>query len=184
MNPKVKKLIIKTVIFILSLSFAWYVLKTGSLNPIVEKVLPLTFLAEFLAGAFYTSFLTTPISIAMLVILAPKQNPIILSLIAGLGAAVVDLFIVKFFKGEVNYDLNLLAKTFRFYLINRLLKLFKLDFLLPLVGALIIASPLPDELGLFLLGASKMKTYQIVILTYVLNTAGILLIVTPINLLS
>lgn len=184
MSLKVKKLIFKTIIFILSLSFAWYVLKTGSLNPIIEKVLPVTFLAEFIAGAFYASFFTSPISIAMFVILAQKQNPIILALVAGLGSALADLLIVKFFKDEVNKDLEILTKSFRFFLLSKLFKLLKLDFLLPVLGALIVASPLPDELGLFLLGASKMKDSQIVILSFCLNTAGILLIVTPINLLS
>lgn len=184
MSPKIRKLIIKTLIFILSLSLAWYVLKSNSLNLLVEKVLPISFVAEFLAGAFYTSFFTSPISIAMLVILAQKQNPVIIALAAGLGAALVDLLIVKFFKEEVNKDLSFLAKSFRFYLINKLLKLLKLDFLLPFLGALIVASPLPDELGLFLLGASKLKNYQIVLLSFCLNTAGILLIVTPINLMS
>lgn len=180
----IRKLIFKIIIFILSLSFAWYVLKTGSLNPVVEKILPVTFLAEFLAGAFYSSFFTSPISIAMFVLLAQKQNPVVLALIAGLGSALADLLIVKFFKDEVNKDLNMLTKSFRFHLLNKLFKLLHLDFLLPVIGALIVASPLPDELGLFLLGASKMKTSQIVLLSYVLNTAGILLIVAPINLLS
>ena len=177
------KLIIKTIIFILSLSLAWYFLKSGGLTPLVDKVLPVMFLAEFLAGCFYASFFTSPLSIAMFIILAQKQNPITLAIVAGLGAAVVDLAIVRFFKQEVNKDLNILAKSFRFYLINKMLKFFKLDFLLPLIGALIVASPLPDELGLFLLGASKLKYHQLFLLSYVLNTAGILLIVAPINLL-
>ena len=119
----------------------------------------------------------------MFIILAQKQNPITLAIVAGLGAAVVDLAIVRFFKQEVNKDLNILAKSFRFYLISKMLKFFKLDLLLPLIGALIVASPLPDELGLFLLGASKLKYHQLFLLSYVLNTAGILLIVAPINLL-
>lgn len=184
MTPKIKKIIIKTIIFSLSLSIAWYALKKGSLNNLVDTLLPVMFLAEFLAGAFYASFLTAPISLAMLVILAQKQNPIQLAAVAGLGAAAVDLLIVKFFRQEVNRDLDVLAKSFRFNLINKVLKFFKLDFLIPLLGAIIVASPLPDELGLFLLGASKLKTSQIMLLSYVLNTAGILLIVTPINLLS
>lgn len=180
----IKKLVIRTIIFILSLSLAWFVLKSGSLSPLVEKILPVTFLAEFLAGCFYASFFTSPISIAMFVILAQKQNPIILALIAGLGSAFVDLLIIRFLKKEVNKDWDILVKVFRLYLINKLLKFFKLDLLLPIIGAVIVASPLPDELGLFLLGASKLKSYQIGLLSYVLNTAGILLIVTPINLLS
>lgn len=184
MTPKIRKLAVKTIIFILSLSLAWYILKSGSLNLLIEKVLPVMFLAEFLAGCFYAFFLTSPLSIAMFVILAQKQNPILLAIVAGLGSALVDLMIVKFFRKEVNQDLNLLAKSFRFYLINKVLSFFKLDLLLPIIGAIIVASPLPDELGLFLLGASKLKFHQIFLLSFILNTAGILLVVLPINLLS
>lgn len=184
MTPKIRKLAVKTIIFILSLSLAWYFLKSGSLNPLIDRILPVMFLAEFLAGCFYAFFLTSPLSIAMFVILAQKQNPILLAIVAGFGAALIDLLIVKFLKKEVNQDLNLLAKSFRFYLINKALSFFKLDFLLPIIGVIIIASPLPDELGLFLLGASKLKSYQIFLLSFILNTAGILLIVAPINLLS
>ena len=55
---------------------------------------------------------------------------------------------------------------------------------MPFLGAIIIASPLPDELGLVMLGDSKLKYREIAIISYVLNTAGILLIVVPVNLLS
>ncbi|MBI4100613.1 hypothetical protein HY439_02625 [Candidatus Microgenomates bacterium] len=49
---------------------------------------------------------------------------------------------------------------------------------LPVVGALIIASPLPDELGVSLMGISKMKTYQFLIISFILNTIGIFLVVS------
>ena len=59
-----------------------------------------------------------------------------------------------------------------------------LGFMVPLAGAIIVASPLPDELGLIMLGVSKLKYREIAVLTYILNTAGILLIVLPINIIS
>ena len=184
MNKHFRKIVFKSAIFVISLSIAWYLLKSGLLNNLVDRVLPVTFAAEILAGSFYTSLLTSPIAIAMLLILAQKQHPISLALIAGLGAALVDLMMVKFFRDNLNRDFNTIARQLKLDLINKFLKLLKLDFLIPLIGALIIASPLPDELGLFMLGASRLKYYQVVLLTFILNTAGILLIVTPINLLT
>ena len=184
MSPKLKKITVKTIIFILSLSLAWYLLKSGILDTLVQKILPIMFLAPFLAGMFYTSFLTTPLAIAMFLILAPVMNPILLAVVAGLGAALTDAFLIRLLRDNVNKDIATLTKHFKFYLLKGLLKLLKLDFLIPLLGALIIASPLPDELGLFLLGESKLTNNQIIILTFIFNTAGILLIVTPINLLS
>ncbi len=184
MDRKIKKLIFKTAIFIFSLSIAWYLIKSGLLHNLVVTVLPLRFMAEFLAGMFYTSFLTSPISMAMIVVLAENNNPIILALLAGMGAVVGDLVIIKFFKEKLSKDVSLITRELQLKKINNFLVKWKLEFITPLVGAIIIASPLPDELGLMMLGASNLKYYQIVILTYLLNTAGILLIVTPINLLS
>ena len=181
---KIKKLIFKTAIFIFSLSIAWYLIKSGLLHDLIITVLPLKFIAEFLAGMFYTSFLTSPISMAMIVVLAENNNPIILALLAGMGAVVGDLVIIKFFKEKLSKDVSLITRELQLKKINNFLIKWKLEFITPLIGAIIIASPLPDELGLMMLGASNLKYYQIIILTYLLNTAGILLIVTPINLLS
>lgn len=184
MDPKLKSLLIKTFFFSLSIGIAWYLLKGGYFDSWVNTVLPHRFLAEILSGAFYTSFLTSPIAVAMFFVLAKTENPIILSLLAGVGAAALDLIIVKLFRDNLSRDLTLLTRQLKLNLVKKFLKLLKLDFIIPLLGALIIASPLPDELGLYLMGTSELKNYQIIIITYILNTAGILLIVTPINLLS
>lgn len=145
--------------------------------------MPLRFVAEFLAGIFYTSLLTAPIAMAMLLVIASTNNPILTALVAGVGAAFGDLVIVTFFRRGLAKDVDMISHELHIRRINNFLKKWKLDSITPLLGAIIIASPLPDELGLLLLGASKLKYYQLAILTYALNTAGILLIVAPINLL-
>lgn len=183
MDPKLKKLVVKTAIFAFSLSLAWWLVKSGHLNNLVETILPLRFVAELTAGIFYTSFLTAPIAVAMLLVIAGTNNPILTALVAGVGAAFGDLVIMTFFRRNLSKDVDMVSHELHLRKVNNFLKKRKLDFITPLIGAIIIASPLPDELGLLLLGASKLKYYQVAILTYVLNTAGILLIVAPINLL-
>lgn len=81
MAPKFKKLILKTTIFILSLSFAWWLIKSGYLEA----------LAEVVAGIFYTSFLTSPIAVAMLIVLARENNPIMTAFLAGAGAVLANI---------------------------------------------------------------------------------------------
>ncbi|MBU1031578.1 hypothetical protein KKE03_01485 [Patescibacteria group bacterium] len=183
MDIRLRKLILKTAVFVFSLSLAWWLVKGGYLNNLILAVLPLKFVAEFLAGMLYVSFLTAPISIAMLLVLADANNPILTALLAGFGAAFADLVIVKFFKEKLSKDVDLISRQLRLKKANDFLIKWKLDFLTPLIGAIIVASPLPDELGLMLLGASKLTYPQIAVLTYILNTAGILLIVVPANLL-
>lgn len=183
MDPKFKKLIFKTLVFAVSLSLAWWLIRSEIFNNLVKMVLPLKFVAEFLAGIFYVSFLTAPISVAMLLVLSDVNNPIITALLAGLGAAFGDLVIVKFFKEKLVKDVDLISRELQLKKVNNFLKKKKLDFLTPLLGAIIIASPLPDEVGLMMLGASNLSYRQIAILTYIFNTVGILLIVVPISLL-
>lgn len=180
---KHKKLIIDTSIFILSLAFAWYFLRNGFLNSLIMMVLPLKFVAEFTAGLLYASFLTSPIAIAMIVVLAKSNNPLTLALLAGLGAAVMDLLIIRFLRKNLSQEIDLIARELRFKKINNFLSKWKLDCITPIIGAIIIASPLADELGLLMLGVSKLKYPEIAVLTYILNTAGILLIAIPVNLL-
>jgi len=146
--------------------------------------LPVRFLAEFVAGLFYTSFITSPIAVAMLIVLATDSNPITLALLAGAGSVAGDLIIIKIFRKELSKDINLATHQLHIDIVNKILRKLKLDFITPLLGAIIVASPLPDELGLMMLGASKLSYKQIALISYVLNTAGILLIVTPINLLT
>lgn len=184
MEYKLKKLIFKTVIFILSLSFAWWLIKSGGLNQLVTAILPLKFISEIIAGIFYTTFLTSPISLAMLIVLAKENNPIQTALLAGLGAALGDFLIIKFFRTEIASDINQFSKQLQLEKITKFLQKLHISFLIPILGAIMIAAPVPDELGLLMLGVSHLKYRDIAILTYVLNTAGILLIVIPINLLS
>lgn len=174
----------KAAIFIISLSLVWWLVKDGLLHTIVDSVLPIRFVAELMAGVFYASFLTSPLSIAMLAVLAERNNPILIALFGGLGAVLGDFIILKFFKAELSNEADTISRDLQLQKVNNFLKKWRLEFLTPMLGAIIIASPLPDELGLVLLGVSHLKYYQIALLSYILNTAGILLIVTPINLLS
>ena len=50
--------------------------------------------------------------------------------------------------------------------------------MLPVIGAIIIASPLPDELGVSLMGMSQMKASRFILLSYILNSIGIFLVVS------
>ena len=45
---------------------------------------------------------------------------------------------------------------------------------MPLVGAFIVASPLPDEVGLVMMGLSKVRTAWFVPTVFVLDFLGIL----------
>lgn len=184
MTQNQKKLLFKTAVFIFSLSLAWWLVKSGFLADFVAVILPVKLLAEFTAGIFYTSFLTAPISFAMLIVLAGENNPVLTAVIAGFGAVLGDFLIVKFFREKFLSDMKVFSKQLPVERIGSFLRKLRLDFLIPLTGAVIIASPIPDEIGLMMLGVTHLSYRQIAVLTYFLNTAGILIITASVNLLT
>lgn len=180
------RILYKALIFIGSLALAWWLIKSGYLHILADKLSPFRFFSALLAGAFYTSFLTAPVSVAMLIVVADSANPILIGILAGAGAVMGDLLIVKLFRDRFRKDKDVIALSHELQLarINQFLRRWNLEFIVPIVGAVIVASPLPDELGLILLGNSRLKYSELIVLTYILNTAGIMLIVLPANLLQ
>lgn len=176
MPKKVRKLIADLIIFLISIFFAFLLIQNGTLESFIAKVEPVRFLAEFIGGLLFTSFLTTPFSIALFYILADSVHPLQVALIGGFGACLGDLLIIAVFRNSFFDDFKTLERTLK---LKRAFNFFRhshFNHLAPVLGVLIIASPFPDELGLMMLGASKLKMIQLFILTYVLNAAGIFFI--------
>ena len=177
MPKRVKKLIADLIIFLISVFLAYLLIQNRSLDAFVTRVEPVRFLAEFVAGALFTSFLTTPFSLALFYVLAGSVHPLQVALIGGLGASIGDILIVYIFRNSFFDDFKTLEKALK---LKRLFHFFHhshFNHLAPLLGILIIASPFPDELGLMMLGATKLKTIQLFILTFIINAAGIFVIV-------
>ncbi len=143
----------------------------------------LSILTAFLSGLLYTSFFTAPFSILLLVAIDPNINPYLLAVFAGFGAVLGDLIIVKI--------LRLIYVPFSFLNHQNGVKAFKkqlekyhLNLISILLGAIIVASPLPDELGLILLGVSSLSYMKLAVLTFLLNGMGLLIIILAIQALK
>jgi membrane protein DedA with SNARE-associated domain len=98
------------------------------------------------------------------------------ALFGAIGAVIGDLLLFIFLRDKVVSDIQ---KSIRPSVLHRLSKSFHFGFLkwlIPLSGALIIASPLPDELGLAMLGISRSNTKTIMIISLVMNFIGIYMI--------
>lgn len=136
---------------------------------------------SFISGIFFTSVFTTAPAMVALAEIAVGHNIIVTAIFGGLGALVGDVIIFRFVRDHIAGDLhhifhNIRSKKLSLFIHGKFWRLKAFRWILPLIGALIIASPLPDELGLTILGFSKLKTSQIIPLTFVFNTAGVLLI--------
>jgi len=121
----------------------------------------LPMLAAFISGMLFASTFTIASGSLFIIRLAQITNPFILIIFGGLGAVSCDLIIFYFFRHKVSYHASTIYK--QIISKSHLKKILHTPFFawtLPVVGALIIASPLPDELGVSLLGFSQMRFFQ------------------------
>lgn len=164
-------------IIALSIIIAIILAENGIIDIILLKTGDMLFLGNFVAGMFFTSIFTTaPATVALGIMAQSAPNVLIAALPGALGAVIGDLVIFRFLRDSLGKDIIDLITQRRS---RRLRAVFKLKFLRSLmsfIGALVIASPLPDELGLMMMGISKLETRLFIPLSFALNFTGIVII--------
>ncbi|KKR33741.1 MAG: hypothetical protein UT63_C0012G0020 [Candidatus Gottesmanbacteria bacterium GW2011_GWC2_39_8] len=136
------------------------------------------YIGAFFAGILFVSTYTVSIGALLLLILAEYLNPIEIALIAGIGAVLGDYTIFRLVKDNLVDELADIYNKFGGKHLSHLLHTRYFSWTLPVIGALIIASPLPDEMGVGLMGISRMSTYKFLILSFILNSIGIFIVVS------
>lgn len=135
------------------------------------------YLSAILAGALFVSTFTIATGALILMTLSQTLSPIELIFLASFGAVLGDLLIFRFVKDEVEEEVEPIYDKISGSHLKKILNTKYFAWTLPVLGAFIILSPLPDELGVSLLGVSKMKTYQFLFVSWVSHTVGMSLLV-------
>ncbi|MDO8493177.1 MAG: hypothetical protein Q7S19_01380 [bacterium] len=169
--------LVDLAIFILSIAAAAFLVKTGILVKVLTSTNELGWVGSFITGMFFTSVFTTAPAIVTLGAIASAGSVISTALFGSMGAVIGDMIIFNFFHDSfsphlmefINY--KGLVKRAKFMVRSRFFR-----WLPVLVGGLIIASPLPDEMGIALMSFSKVKPRSFVLLSFAFNFIGILLI--------
>lgn len=176
----------KNVFFLLVslVVFAILTIYTPLIDHTIKYAGNLGYLGAFVVGIFFTSTFTVVPASFVLFHMADILHPVEVALLAGAGAMIGDYVIFRFIKDRVFKEL--LPVIRKLHTPRRIKLLFKSPFfawLVPLIGGLIIASPLPDEVGISMLGLSKIKKWQFFLLVFVLNAVGVFLIVSVARLI-
>lgn len=137
----------------------------------------LELLGIVIAGTLFVSFFTAAPAIALLLVFDQLYDPLTIAVYAAMGAAIGDWIILKIFEEKVGYELKPLAKKWHMMPMIRRLRRKKNRDRTVLLGMFCIASPLPDEMGIGLMGIAHLPTLSLLIVTFLLNAAGILLLV-------
>lgn len=168
-------------IFFSILFLTYLFIETGALLQWITALGNFGYLSAFLIGIFFVSTFTVIPATAALFLLSGKLGIIAVSLLAGMGGAIGDFTIFKFIKDGLVSELKLVFKQVAGDNLLRFHWIFHTKYfvwLSPVIGALIIASPLPDELGIGLLGVYKLDDKKFILLSFILNTLGIFLILS------
>lgn len=169
-------------LLLVSLVVFFWLAKTPLVDRIIREIGSLGYLGAFITGIFFVSTFTVAPAAVILFHLADTLHPIEVAILAGLGAMVGDYVIFRFMKDKVFEELLPLIRKLHTPKLKLLFKSPYFAWILPVVGAFIIASPLPDEAGVTMLGLSKIKKWQFFLLAFVLNAVGIFLIVSATKL--
>lgn len=175
-NIHERRLLIDFGIITLSVAVAVALVTSSALDNLFGALANHYIIAAFVAGLFFTSSFTTAPAIVILAKLSVAFPPFHIALVGALGALVGDSILFTFIRDYIAEDLSYVIAKSRIRRITHLLHYHSVRWLLAFVGALIIASPLPDELGLTLMGVSKISKAKFFALSYSFNFIGIILI--------
>ncbi|MBI2543502.1 MAG: hypothetical protein HYW24_04950 [Candidatus Aenigmarchaeota archaeon] len=183
----------RNIVFLLvSIGVAYYILTYEQVITFIQDLKDFGYPAAFLSGMMFTYGLTVAPATAVLFNLGKSLNPILIAFIGASGSVISDYIIFRFVRSRLLREIKMLSKE-----ANTLTKPIRYLFfweelrvriwcgisrskiwqiLIPVIGGFIIASPLPDELGAALFGAIKFDAKKFLVIAFVFNFIGILVI--------
>ncbi|MDQ5900781.1 MAG: hypothetical protein QG600_359 [Patescibacteria group bacterium] len=172
------KIVRDLVLVFFSILLAGILIKTGTIDSFLKLFESSYLLTAFVAGILFTSIFTTAVgSAAFIVMGVDGYNPLIVGLVGGVGALVGDIIIFKFVREDLQADISYLLRLHKRKSLHTLIKNPLVQLLLPVLGGIVIASPLPDELGVTLLAMSHIQTRYFSFFSFIFNAIGIGLMV-------
>mgnify|MGYP000911877739 CR=1 FL=1 len=167
-----------TVLLIFSIIVFLFLADTPFVHNLIDYLGEWGYFGAVLTGIFAVLTFTAAPALVILYNLSDKINIYELALLAGLGSVIGDFLIFSFFKDKVFIELEPIITRFTERPFMHIFHTPYFAWLTPVIGAIIIASPLPDEMGVALLSASKIKKWQFILLTFMLNSLGLLIIIS------
>lgn len=172
MNKKSINNLKKWIILFLSILVTILLIYSGSFEKLVLWSGNFGIMGVFISGILFSYGFTAIPATASLIYFTETFNPIIVAFIGGIGTMISDLLIFNYFKSILPDEIENLIKSSKI----RKLKKSKLKWIIPAIAGIIIASPLPDEAGVSLLGIYKFETNHFMIISFLLNFIGIFII--------
>jgi hypothetical protein len=167
----------KLFILIILILLAYYFFSRPFILEWIEVFNRLGYFGVFISGILTSLGFTTPFGIGLLVNI-DSLNILFAAIIAGLGATVADLIIFKTIKFSFMDEFKKLEKTKAIREIEHIVKKDKhvliRHYLMYIFAGIMIATPLPDELGISMLaGLTTIKPMKLALIGFILHSAAI-----------
>ncbi len=159
-----------------SMFLAVVLARSGAVADFIAGTQQVRLIGGLIAGFFFSSVFTVAPAIVALGEIAQYGSLVATALVGGFGAMAADLLIFRFLKKNFSDDVAFSARHAKSARLTALLRSAGFNWVLILLGGLIIASPLPDELGLALMGVTRLKPLTLAPLSFAFNALGIFII--------
>lgn len=123
------------------------------------------YIGAFFAGMMFVSTFTIATAALILFTLAKTLTPIELIIIAALGAAMGDLLILRFVREDIIKEVGPIYEQIVGSHLKKILHTKYFAWTLPVIGTLVFISPLPDELGISLMGISEIQPSKFLVIS-------------------
>lgn len=162
------------ILIILSIVLAFYLYFSGLIQNFIASLGQFQIIGVLIAGALFGYAFTAAPATASLISFTNTINPLIVAFVGATGTMIGDLVIFHFFKRGLPKEVKTIFKKSKIEKIKRS----KWKWVIPGIAGFIIASPLPDEVGIALLGVTHFDNNSFMLLAFVLNFIGLLIITT------
>jgi len=169
-------------LFFLSISIllAYYLFNKPIVSNWVGSLNSLSYLGIFISGILISFGFSAPFAVGFFIIAQP-DNLLLATLVGGLGATIGDLLIFKTIKFSFMNEFKRLKRIGLIKKIKRIIhrneNLLMRHYLLYVFAGIIIATPLPDEVGVSMLaGLTSIKPERLAVIAFILHNIAIFLI--------
>lgn len=172
-----------TLFLVLIITVALF--KLGILETWAKELEYLGYFGTIILGIFFVSTFTAAPAATMLVLMSENMNIFMVAVFAGLGGAIGDYLIHHFIEDGLVHEIEAVFrkmagnswKKFDHIIHTRHFARISL-----VIGALILVSPIPDEIGLGLMNIYHLGARKLFALTFGLHLIYILILLSVIEL--
>ncbi len=170
-------------------AFTYVLFQLGLFDVLPNLLQGYGYITMFAAGLLFSFGFTTPFAIAIFIEMAPAVNPLLGAIVGGAGAMLSDLLIFKFIRFSF---MNEIKRLKRLPLFRWMMKREKeavptqiQKYIAWSIAGIIIASPLPDEIGVSVLsGDTHVHGKPFAAFCFAMDAIGVLIVLLSVQGIS